>query len=240
VSDERLIKSARRVKEHGEVFTPQHIVKLMLDQEELKPDLNSLTATFLEPAAGEGAFLTEILRRKLRLARKLGNNFTEYEENALLALSSLYGIELLEDNVELLAMNMLSVFYQDYLQVVNQAGGRENAHVLESAKIIISANMAQGDALTQTTKDGSPIVFSEWQLLSPKRGIRKVQRTEYTLVAIMSGGTPVDDVGKSHGSEQLDLFGPEETLGQQLAEQPKYRYVPVRITDVYKQLMEEV
>ena len=54
---EKLIKSKIRVKKHGEVFTPKSIVNLMLNQPEIQEKLNSLTSTFLEPTAGEGAFL---------------------------------------------------------------------------------------------------------------------------------------------------------------------------------------
>ena len=63
--NEVIIKSKKRVQKHGEVFTPQRIVKMMLDQPGIKEACESLTATFLEPSAGEGAFLVEILTRKL-------------------------------------------------------------------------------------------------------------------------------------------------------------------------------
>lgn len=62
---EKIIKSADRVKDIGEVFTPKKIVDFMLDQPEIQEKVNSLTATFLEPSAGEGAFLVELLKRKL-------------------------------------------------------------------------------------------------------------------------------------------------------------------------------
>jgi len=116
MKEERLIKSSKRVKDHGEVFTPRRIVALMLDQPEIKQVLSSLTATFLEPAAGEGAFLTEILSRKLVLASQLSDSIEAFEQKALIALTSLYGIELLVDNTELLVIHMYRVFYQEYLR----------------------------------------------------------------------------------------------------------------------------
>ena len=70
---EKIIKSADRVKNIGEVFTPQKTVDFMLDQPEIKAKVNSLTATFLEPSAGEGAFLVEILKRKLLYAKTQAN-----------------------------------------------------------------------------------------------------------------------------------------------------------------------
>ncbi|CAM3156095.1 N-6 DNA methylase [Sporolactobacillus spathodeae] len=240
--DEKLIKSSQRVREHGEVFTPKRIVKLMLDQKELQENLHSLTATFLEPAAGEGAFLTEILHRKLCLAEKMSATLAEYEQNSLIALSSLYGIELLEDNVEMLVMNMFGVFYRAYLKQVEHYTGTDNRHVIDSAKIIIQANMAQGDALKQTTTNGRPIIFSEWQLLPVRRGVQKVQRTEYTLGSIMNNSQP--PVGSSVServNEQLELFVEvDNSLQEYSAEHLTYRYVPVKITEVYKELVEEV
>ena len=71
---EKIIKSVDRVKDIGEVFTPQKAVNFMLDQPEIKEKVESLTATFLEPSAGEGAFLVEILRRKLNYAQKQNAN----------------------------------------------------------------------------------------------------------------------------------------------------------------------
>ena len=54
MKEEQLIKSPDRVKDVGEVFTPRRIVELMLDQPEITAKINDLSATFLEPSAGEG------------------------------------------------------------------------------------------------------------------------------------------------------------------------------------------
>ena len=65
--NEEIIKSKLRVQKHGEVFTPKRIVNKMLDIPEIKEACENLTTTFLEPSAGEGAFLVEILERKLKM-----------------------------------------------------------------------------------------------------------------------------------------------------------------------------
>ncbi|CAJ1204815.1 MULTISPECIES: DNA methyltransferase family protein [Lactobacillaceae] len=207
---ERLIKSSQRVKNHGEVFTPHRVVALMLDQPEIKQALSSLTTTFLEPAAGEGAFLTEILSRKLALASQLSDSIEAFEQKALIALTSLYGIELLVDNTELLVMHMYRVFYQEYLRQISKYHASENKKVVKSALTILKANLVQGDALTGKNKNGDDIVFSEWTLLPVKRGVQKVQRTEYTLDAIKTNGPSVDGQPQVHGSEELTLFDLEE------------------------------
>lgn len=210
MKNERLIKSSQRVKDHGEVFTPHRVVTLMLDQPEIKRALNSLTATFLEPAAGEGAFLTEILSRKLVLASQLSDSIEAFEQKALIALTSLYGIELLVDNTELLVTHMYRVFYQEYLRQISKYHASENKKVVKSALTILKANLVQGDALTGKNKNGDDIVFSEWTLLPVKRGVQKVQRTEYTLEAIRTDGPSLDGQPQVHGSEELTLFDLEE------------------------------
>ena len=89
---EKIIKSVDRVKDIGEVFTPKKTVDFMLDQPEVKEKVNSLTTTFLEPSAGEGAFLVEILKRKLLYAKSLANTEKDLQNRFLQVLSTLYGI----------------------------------------------------------------------------------------------------------------------------------------------------
>lgn len=205
--EENLIKSTNRVKDHGEVFTPKKIVKFMIDQPEIKAKANDLQATFLEPSAGEGAFLTELLVRKLETALRQSHDARSFGENCLIGLSSLYGIELLEDNVEVLVMNMNDAFRDFYRNKVRtQFGKNPSTKVLNSAKVIIRANMAQGDALKRITSDGKPIIFSEWTPVDNKNGY--VQRTEYTFDAIVEDAEPTGNV--KGATEQLDLFSLDE------------------------------
>lgn len=49
---ENLIKSKQRVQKHGEVFTPSWMVQKMLDTPGIKEACETVSATFLEPAAG--------------------------------------------------------------------------------------------------------------------------------------------------------------------------------------------
>ncbi|WP_137625080.1 DNA methyltransferase [Lactiplantibacillus pingfangensis] len=236
MADENLIKSNKRVKEHGEVFTPKRIVNQMLNQPELVESLNSLSTTFMEPAAGEGAFLTELLRRKLILANKLSTDLKSYEANAEIVLSSLYGIELLEDNVKVLVMRMYNIFSHHYFQAIQKWSGKKNPKVTSSAMTIIEANMRQGDALKKATKDGRSIIFSEWKLLPVRNGVQKVQRIEYTLDAIINDKGPLDESVPSRKVEQLDLFG----FDDEVDEEPKKRFKACKLVDIYKEEMEEV
>lgn len=98
-SNEKIIKNKNRVQNHGEVFTPKRIVRKVLDLPGVREACQNITSTFLEPAAGEGIFLVEILKRKINMIEKrYGKDLTSYENYSLLALSTLYGVELLEDN----------------------------------------------------------------------------------------------------------------------------------------------
>ena len=226
--NEKIIKSADRVKDHGEVFTPNRIVDLMLDQPEIMEKINDLHATFLEPSAGEGAFLVELLKRKLKVAMSQSKSARAFNTNSLIALSTLYGIEFLEDNVEMLVMNMILTFNQEYEKIIqSKYNSKANKYVEDSAKIIIQANMQQGDTLKQITASGNPIIFSEWNDIGGNP--RKVQRTEYTFEAIVNQDGPTGSVKNSY--EQLDLFA--SNADAEIKEPEKVNYVPCKWTDIY-------
>lgn len=99
-SNTKQVKSRERVQQHGEVFTNEREVNAMLDL--VKHETERIDSRFLEPACGDGNFLAEILRRKLQVCRNFveqgKNTQLEYEKNAVLAVSIIYGIELLTDN----------------------------------------------------------------------------------------------------------------------------------------------
>lgn len=233
MKEEQLIKSPNRVKDVGEVFTPKRIVEFMLDQPEITAKINDLPATFLEPSAGEGAFLVEILRRKMDVALLSSHTVQEYGDNALIALSSLYGIEFMEDNVEMLVMNMNEQFLRSYYQGLHQLQPEEDVseltdgNVLKSAKTLIQANMAQGNALTQLDNQGNPIMFSEWKLLGKQHGFQYVQRLEYTFSAIIEHAQePVPETPY----EEISLFAPPEEKKSSVIRE----YDPCRLVDIYQ------
>ncbi len=222
---EKIIKSTDRVKDLGEVFTPKRIVNFMLDQPEITAKINELQATFLEPSAGEGAFLIELLKRKLKVAEKQSKTVEEMQDNFLLALSTLYGIELMEDNVEMLVMNMSNTFQHVYYHTFDLKD--QDIKVIKSANVIISANMAQGNALTRKTDNGTPIIFSEWQPLPQG----KVQRIEYTFDSIIEGEGSTGTVAPEY--EQMDLFADpyESNIDEKISDK---NYASCLWKDVYK------
>lgn len=236
-----VIKSRKRVRNYGEVFTPEKIVKMMLDLPGIRGACQDLTATFLEPAVGEGAFLVEVLSRKMSMvAKNYNDTITRYENYSLLALSTLYGIELLEDNAQRCVMNMLQAYYEAYQRQARKHGQNPKPKVLESAKLIISKNIVQGNFLNQLSISGKPLVFSEWAPTNIHKNpkVLIVQRTEHTLMEILDQGRKNSSTDPHYKivQKQLTLFS-EEGATEPWARQIVYK--PVRITDVYKEEREE-
>lgn len=92
-------KSKQRVADHGEVFTAEREVNAMLDL--VKQETGRIDSRFLEPACGTGNFLAEILRRKLAVVKsRYGKHPDDYERYAVIAVTSIYGVDLLQDNID--------------------------------------------------------------------------------------------------------------------------------------------
>lgn len=162
-----LVKSKQRVADHGEVFTPPWMVDAMLDL--VKGETERIDARFLEPACGSGNFLVPIVRRKLAAVElKYGAAEFERRHYALLALMSVYGIELLADNILECRDNVLAVF-AEYL------GLDEGDALYRAASFVLRVNLVHGDALTMCSSRGVPITFAEWGYL----GRGKYQRRDF-------------------------------------------------------------
>lgn len=162
-----LVKSKKRVADHGEVFTPDWLVDEMLDL--VKDETERLDSRFLEPACGSGNFLTKILKRKLvAVELKYGKSDFDRKHYALLSLMCIYGIELLEDNIVECQASLLEIL-ATYLNIDIQ----ENLY--RSASYVLSQNIVHGDALTMKDTMDSPITFAEWGYL----GKGKFQRRDF-------------------------------------------------------------
>ena len=95
---ESQIKSKKRVTDHGEVYTNEREVKAMCDL--VKTETERIDSRFLEPACGNGNFLAEILSRKLTVvSQKYKKSSFDYEKYSVVAITSLYGVDILIDNV---------------------------------------------------------------------------------------------------------------------------------------------
>jgi hypothetical protein len=167
-----LIKSKKRVADHGEVFTPQWLVENMLDL--VKGESERIDSRFLEPTFGSGNFLVPVLQRKLAAVEaKFGKDDFDRRHYALLAVMCTYGIEILADNIAECRANMLEVF-AEYLNL------EERDDLYRAAFYVLSVNLVHGDALTMLMHDGQPITFAEWGYL----GKGKFQRRDFRLDAL--------------------------------------------------------
>ena len=154
------IVSKQRVSSHGEVFTAPKEVNAMLDL--VKQETQRIDSRFLEPACGKGAFLTEILKRKLKIVKdRYSKSQIEYERYAFLSVTSIYGIDILQDNVDDCINSLMEIFQQEYKDSLKKDCSKE---YFDSVKFILTKNIICGDALTLKRVDepNIPIVFCEW------------------------------------------------------------------------------
>ncbi|MGV4460320.1 DNA methyltransferase [Ornithobacterium rhinotracheale] len=155
------VKSRQRVADHGEVFTNEREVKAMLDL--VQDQCERIEATFLEPACGDGNFLIEILHRKLLLLEKLKRKPEQYNKNLIIATSSIYGVELLEDNAAECRARLFEKIENSYPKNLKKHPAYED--LMRSVKFILSKNIVCGNALDYTLSDGTPIQFYEWKFI---------------------------------------------------------------------------
>lgn len=140
-----LIKSKKRVADHGEVFTPEWMVDAMLDL--VKEESERIDSRFLEPACGSGNFLVKVLQRKLAAVElKFSKSDFEKRQYSLLGIMCIYGIEILPDNIIECRANMLEIL-ADYLRI------DDTDDLYVAASYVLSQNIIEGDALSMKAHD---------------------------------------------------------------------------------------
>ena len=176
-------KSKERVRERGEVFTAEREVKAMCDL--VKDETERIDSRFLEPACGDGNFLAEILTRKLEVVkRKYKKSTLDYEKNAVLAISSVYGVDIMQDNVLACRDRLFKLWDKEYKSVCKKDC---NDQTREAVKFILTKNIVCGNALTLKCVDengndtNEPIIFSEWAFIT---GFQ-MQRQDYTFAHLL-------------------------------------------------------
>ncbi|RYZ88055.1 MAG: SAM-dependent DNA methyltransferase [Proteobacteria bacterium] len=182
---EILVRSKKRVSDHGEVFTPSWLVESMLD---LIQEQDRIGARVLEPACGNGNFLVRVLNRKLELV-ELKSKRSTFEKRylALFAVMSIYGIELLEDNVLECRKRIIDIF-ANYLKL------NSSDELFRVASYVARLNIVQGDALEMTTKDDRPIVFSEWEHIGKDKFCRRDYRMDFLAQGSEVKATSVEPI----------------------------------------------
>lgn len=169
------VKSKKRVADHGEVFTSEREVNAMLDL--VKQETERIDSRFLEPACGNGNFLAEVLRRKLSIVEsRYKKSQFEYERYSVIAICSIYGVDILEDNVLECRARLFDIFKSDYKRLFGKAISPECLHTVQ---FVLDRNILWGDALTLKTigDNETPIIFSEWSAINGSM----IKRRDYTL-----------------------------------------------------------
>ena len=208
----------KRIEIFGEVFTPDHISSQMLnlcDEENKRID-----SKFLEPACGDGVFLTKVLKNigekskvsirnirrecndniknllknKITLLQKYKKNQIEFEKNLFISSSSVYGIEILKDNVFKCRDNLYSIIEKNYKN--NYKNTYKNSFLI-SIKEVLKINIVWGDAIKLINLEKNlPITFSNWSFVSE----HQLKRSEYQFKDLLAyqpfgEGTLFSDLG---------------------------------------------
>lgn len=187
----RQVKSRQRVADHGEVFTAEREVNAMLDL--VKQETDRVDSRFLEPACGDGNFVAEILRRKLEAAKKRAIPPKkkkplpmEFEKQSVIAIASIYGVDLMKDNVIACRERLYDIWNKEYEAVCKKEVSED---CREAVRFILSRNIVCGNALSLKVVDDDgndteePIVFSEWAFVMGN----KIQRKDFRFDKLLAG-----------------------------------------------------
>ena len=228
------IKSKERVQNQGEVFTNEREVKAMCDL--VGQECDRIDSRFLEPACGNGNFLAEVLGRKLKACeKKYKKNPYDYERFSVLAVSSIYGVDLMQDNTEECRARLFEQWNAEYERICKAACNNETR---QAVIYILNRNILCGNALTLMKVDENqqdtenPIIFPEWSLI----GGTKLKRRDFRLDVLLKANSKPDTKQK-----QMDIF--EEDISEYLSINPvtgEYMAEPIKIYKAvpYKKITE--
>jgi hypothetical protein len=213
---EQQVKSKKRVTDHGEVFTNEREVNSMLDL--VKHETERIDSRFLEPACGNGNFLAEVLQRKLNVVdQRYSKTQIDWERYAVLAISSIYGIDILEDNAQECRDRLFNIFNDRYTTLFKDKCKEE---CRRSAKFLFGRNILWGDALDFTNPEtNQPIIFSEWSAVNGSMIKRRdymfkflVEQThQYSLFNDEGNAAAIDEPIKDYPMVHFLKLGEDDT-----------------------------
>lgn len=209
------VKSKKRVADHGEVFTAEREVNAMLDL--VKQETERIESRFLEPACGNGNFLVKILERKLAVIDgRYAKSQLEWERYAVLAVSSIYGVDILQDNVSECRERLLRLFDERYTKLYK---GDCKEECRESVRYILDKNILWGDALTLKTPEEQPkpIVFAEWNAVNGSM----IKRRDYTMANLLES-QPIE------GANLFSDLGDQAFIPTPVAEYPLTHFLELK------------
>lgn len=172
------IKSRDRVRNRGEVFTELREINNILD---LTADAhrNYKDQRILEPACGNGNFLVVILERRLadikKAIKKKDQDDTEFA--ILTALSTMYGVDIMPDNIKECHERLELIIEKFYKERVSAKNRR--VEFFDAVKEILRTNIQLGDMLNGKEK----IYFVEYTVPRDYYFVRN----EYRLIDLELG-----------------------------------------------------
>ncbi len=209
------VKSKQRVADHGEVLTGKREVNAMLDL--VKDETERIDSLFLEPACGDGNFLSEILERKLRVVEeRYRKSQSDYERYAVLAVSSIYGIDIQLDNVQKCRQRLFDIFSGAYTRLFKT---KSKDNIRGAIRFILDLNVVHGNALTLKTEgdNSRPIVFSQWKFVSGS----KIKRHDFAF----------SDMSAPEDSHENNLFSGQRGIVNR--DDGSKGFIPVSLRDDY-------
>lgn len=217
IKTDKQVKSKQRVADHGEVFTNDREVNAMLDL--VKQETERIDSRFLEPACGNGNFLAEVLNRKLSVVdSRYNTSQLEWEKYAVIAVSSIYGVDILEDNAKECRERLLEIFDKRYSMLFKDKCKEE---CRGSIRFLLHRNILWGDALDFTNPETkSPIVFSEWSIVSESM----LKRRDYIFKFL---------VEKTHQFSMFNDEGDAAAIDEPIKDFPLVHFLKLGENDSY-------
>ena len=216
---QRLVKSSERVRDLGEVFTPAKTVSEMLDMLPSSMWAVHPAPTFLEPSCGDGNFLIAILGRKLAAVAKqhakgklpAGDTDDAALFHALEALSSIYAVDISEENIvggtpghEVGARTRLLNAFCAWSEETLGKRLTDRSPALRAATWIVEHNLIIGNMLPidangkPTGRNAIPLI--EYEFTPDTLGLTLRKTTLGDVI----------DAAQAESGGELTLFGPAE------------------------------
>lgn len=111
--------------------------------------------------------------------RQFARNRYEYDQASAVAVSSMYGVELLPDNVNACRSRLMNQYLETYRE---HQRTEPSSELIRCIQFILQKNILCGDALTMLQNNGEPITFCEWTFIGTNG---KVKRRDFELSELL-------------------------------------------------------
>ena len=176
-----------------------------------------IESRFLEPACGDGNFLIQILEKKFETIRtRTPANSLRYSRAIFLALTTLYGIDIIQNNVERCRQRLLERCNREYRHILRA----DSPELSNSLEVVLGLNIVHGDALRLTRADSNEaITFSEWTFVEGSNIIRR----DYEFLTLLEN-QPI------HGKNLFSDLGYDAFIPQPIKDFPPVHFLSLGTT----------